>query len=67
MALNALKSNVVDFTGSNPDTRAVREVFYLCIHDLLMGETTPEETARRIDELCNKAIDEGVAASKLHE
>ncbi len=32
-----------------------------------MGETTPEETARRIDELCNKAIDEGVAASKLHE
>ncbi len=61
------QGNVVDFTGSNPDTRAVREVFYLCIHDLLMGETTPEETARRIDELCNKAIDEGVAASKLHE
>lgn len=59
--------NVVDFTGSNPDTRAVREVFYLCIHDLLMGNATPEETAARIDEECNRAIDEGIAASKLHE
>ncbi|WP_304426466.1 ABC transporter substrate-binding protein [uncultured Adlercreutzia sp.] len=59
--------NVVDFTGSNPDTRAVREVFYPCIHDLLMGSTTPEETAARIDELCNQAIDEGRAASVLHE
>lgn len=61
------QDNVVDFTGSNPDTRAVREVFYECIHELLMGNATPEETAARIDELCNKAIDEGVAGSKLHE
>ena len=42
-------------------------MFYPCIHDLLMGSTTPEETAARIDELCNQAIDEGRAASVLHE
>lgn len=59
--------NVVDFTGNNPDTRAVREVFYPCIHDLLMGNATPEETAEKIDNLCNQAIDEGVATSTLHE
>lgn len=61
------QDNVVDFTGNNPDTRAVREIFYGCIHDLLMGSTTPEETAKAIDERCNKAIDDGVAASKLHD
>ena len=59
--------NVVNFTGNNPDTRAVREIFYQCIHDLLMGNATAEETAARIDEECNRAIDEGVAASTLHD
>ncbi len=61
------RENVVDFTGSNPDTRAVREIFYTCIHELLMGNLSPEETAARIDALCNQAIDEGEAASTLHE
>lgn len=61
------RHNVVDFTGSNPDTRAVREVFYMHIHDLLMGTLTPEEAAACIDADCNRAIDEGVAASTLHE
>ncbi len=61
------QDNVVDFTGNNPDTRAVREVFYGCIRDLLVGTTTPEEAAKAIDERCNKAIDEGVAASELHD
>lgn len=62
----ANRSNVVDFTGSNPDTRAVREVFYKRIHDLLTKKATPEETAALIDEECNAAIDEGVANSTLH-
>ena len=59
--------NVVDFTGSNPDTLAVRDVFYPCIHDLLMGKLTPEECAARIDADCNAAIDAGLAASRLHD
>ena len=37
--------NVWDFTGNNPDTQTVREIFYTGIHDLLMGKTTPEECA----------------------
>lgn len=61
------RSNVVDFTGSNPDTRAVREVFYEVIHDLLMGNITPEEAAAQIDERCNAAIDKGIESSVLHE
>lgn len=61
------RHNIVDFTGNNPDTRAVREVFYPHIHGLLMGTLTPEEAAARIDADCNRAIDEGIAASTLHE
>ena len=64
---NENRKNVVDFTGSNPDTRAVREVFYEVIHDLLMKNITPEDAAATIDQRCNAAIDEGVAASVLHE
>lgn len=60
------QSNVVDFTGSNPDTRAVREIFYEEIHELLMGNITPEVAAANIDERCNQAIDEGIASSTLH-
>lgn len=61
------RKNVVDFTGSNPDTRAIREIFHKRMYDLLIGHTTPEETARLLDEECNQAIDEGVASSTLHE
>lgn len=60
------RDNVVDFTGSNPDTRAVRDIFYKQIHALLMGNVTPEDAAANIDALCNEAIDEGVASSSLH-
>lgn len=60
------QGNVVDFTGSNPDTRAVREIFYEEIHELLMGNITPEQAATNIDSRCNQAIDEGVASSTLH-
>lgn len=59
--------NVWDFTGNNPDTQTVREIFYTGIHDLLMGKTTPEECAAFLDERCNAAIDEGWAKSQLHE
>ncbi|WP_251213169.1 ABC transporter substrate-binding protein [Adlercreutzia murintestinalis] len=61
------RGNVVDFTGNNPDARAIREVFYLHIHDLLMGTITPEEAAARLDADCNAIIDAGIAASKLHD
>ncbi len=61
------RDNVVDFTGNNPDTRAVREIFYTCIHDMLMGDLTPEETARAIDERCNYAIDQGTTTATLHD
>ncbi len=60
------RDNVVDFNGNNPNTLAVREVFYTCIHDLLMGRTTPEETAKLIDTKCNAIIDDGLASSSLH-
>lgn len=63
----ANQDNVVDFTGNNPDTRAVREIFYTCIHDLLTHEASPEETAERIDAQCNEAIDEAIASTKLHQ
>lgn len=59
--------NVVNSTGSNPDTLATRDIFYRCIHELLMGNATPEETAELIDRECNEAIDAGWAASVLHE
>ena len=59
--------HVVDFTGSNPDTLGVREVFHRCLYDLLRGDVTPEEAAAAIDERCNRAIDAGWAMSVLHE
>lgn len=60
------RSKVVDFMGGNPDMRAVREIFHTCIHEMLTGATTPEETAAILDERCNAAIDEGRANSQLH-
>ena len=60
------RDRVVDFTGSNPDTRAVREIFHTVIRELLKGNITPEEAARQLDEQCNQAIDEGVKNSTLH-
>ena len=56
----------MDFTGSNPDTRAVRDVFHVVIRDLLKGNLTPEEAAAQLDERCNQCIDEGVRNSVLH-
>ena len=59
--------NVVDFTMNNPNWRGVRAVFWTSIHDLLKGELTPKEAARKIDQECNKEIEEGRKTSRLHE
>lgn len=59
--------NVVDFTMNNPNWRGVRAVFWTSIHDMLEGELTPEEAARKIDEQCNAQIEEGRKVSRLHE
>lgn len=59
--------NVVDFTQNNPNWRGVRAVFWTSIYDLLNGDLTPEEAARKIDEECNAKIEEGWETSTLHE
>lgn len=59
--------NVVDFTHNLPNWRGVRDVFYPCIHKLLTGRMTAEETAAAIDADCNSAIDEGRRSSELHQ
>lgn len=64
---HANRHNVVDFTGNNPDTRAIREIFHRVIHDLLMGTITPEEAAAQLDDRCNAAIDEAIETSTLHD
>lgn len=61
------RQNVVDFTGNNPDTRSIREIFHERMYDLLIGRATPEETAKALDEECNHAIDVGIATSTLHD
>ena len=58
---------VADFTMINPNWRGVRAVFWTSIHDLLKGELTPKEAARKIDQECNKEIEEGRKISRLHE
>lgn len=63
----ANRANVVDFTRNNPNWRGVRDVFWMSVHDLLEGKLTPEEAAKKIDEECNMAIEEGRKNSKLHE
>lgn len=52
---------------NNPNWRGVRAVFWTSIHDLLKGELTPKEAARKIDQECNKEIEEGRKTSRLHE
>ncbi|MCJ7855545.1 extracellular solute-binding protein [Lachnospiraceae bacterium NSJ-143] len=59
--------NTVDFTANNPNWRGVRDVFYTCIHELLAGTKTPQETAEAIDSNCNAAIEAGWLNSRLHE
>ncbi len=60
------QTNVVDFTGGNPDTLSVREVFHEGMAKLLRKELTPEETAAWIDERANNAIDAGWATHVIH-
>ncbi len=56
-----------NFTGNNPNWRDVREVFYPNIKDLLYGQMSAEDIAKKIEETCNEKIDKGYLNSKLHE
>ena len=54
-------SHTVDNIRNNLNWQGVRNVFYLQIQDLLLGEKTPREAAAAIDDTCNAALREGRA------
>lgn len=56
------EQNTVDFLNNTPNWEGVRAAFYPNMQDLLRGTKTPEEAAAGIDESCNAAIAEGLAA-----
>ncbi len=56
--------NIVDNIRNNLNWQGVRDVFYLNIKDLLMGEKTPAEVAAAIDESCNEALRTGRESMK---
>lgn len=56
------EGNVIDFLNNTPNWEGVRAAFYPNMQDLLRGTKTPEEVAAGIDESCNAAIAEGLAA-----
>lgn len=51
--------NTVDNIGHNVGWQNVRDVFYLNIRDLLIGEAPPEQVAAAVDESCNRALKQG--------
>jgi multiple sugar transport system substrate-binding protein len=63
--------NVVDFMNNTPNWQgndtSVRSVFWPNIHSLLLGTVTPEECARNLDEVCNRALEIGQETSTLHK
>lgn len=63
--------NVVDFMNNSPNWQgsdtSVRSVFWPNIHELLSKSVTPQECAKRLDETCNAALDEGWESGVLHE
>ncbi|MCM1156903.1 MAG: extracellular solute-binding protein [Bacteroidales bacterium] len=63
--------NVVDFMNNSPNWQgndtSVRSVFWPNIHELLSKSVTPQECAKKLDETCNAALDEGWENSVLHE
>lgn len=54
--------NTVNIIGSTPNWEGVRAAFYPNMQSLLRGTSAPEEAAAAIDDGCNAAIDEGLAA-----
>lgn len=54
--------NTVDIVNGTVNWEGVRAAFYPNIQDLLRGTKSPEEAAAAIDEGCNAAIREGLAA-----
>ncbi|MCM1244106.1 MAG: ABC transporter substrate-binding protein [Roseburia sp.] len=63
--------NVVDFMNNSPNWQgsdtSVRSVFWPNIHELLSKSITPQECAKKLNETCNAALDEGRQNSVLHE
>lgn len=51
--------NTVDNIGRNVGWQNVRDVFYLNIRDLLIGEAPPDQVAAAVDESCNRALKQG--------
>lgn len=51
--------NFVDNIQNNLNWQGVRDVFYLNIRELLMNNSTPKQTAKDIDQSCNKALEKG--------
>ena len=64
------KPNVVHFLKGNPNWQgqenSIRNVFYRNIANLLAGRVTPEACAKKLNEECNKATDEGWNSSTLN-
>ncbi|MDJ1651443.1 MULTISPECIES: ABC transporter substrate-binding protein [Gordonibacter] len=54
--------NTVDFLNNTPNWEGVRAAFYPNMQDLLRGTKAPAEVAAAIDEGCNAARAEGLAA-----
>ena len=69
-AFSVNSSNIIDFMNGSAnwqgssDGTSVRDVFWVHIHELLAGDVSVEECAKRLNEDCNQAIAyEGI----LHE
>lgn len=56
--------NIVDARHNNPNWEGVRDVFHVCIQDLLRGDKSAKEVAKDIDEKCNAAIKKGIEDAK---
>ncbi|MCM1237325.1 MAG: extracellular solute-binding protein [Ruminococcus flavefaciens] len=63
--------NVVDFMNNSPNWQgsdtSVRSVFWPNIHELLAKKISPKECAKKLDEACNAALEEGRKNSELHQ
>lgn len=63
----SIEDTRIDFTNRSPNYPGIRNAFYPEMTALLAGEQTPEETAKRLDENINAAIEKGRAEGKLHD
>ena len=56
--------NIVDARHNNPNWEGVRDVFHVCMQDLLRGSKSAEAVAKDIDKKCNDQIRKGIEDSK---